>query len=375
MKARVLAVYLPQFHPIPENDAWWGKGFTEWTNVVRAKPVFKGHYQPKLPSDLGFYDLRVPEVRQAQADLAREAGIEGFCYWHYWFGGGRRLLERPFQEVVASGGPDFPFCLAWANHSWFSGTLKAVSANRDSSRVLMEQTYPGEADYKAHFYALLDAFRDSRYIRVDGKLLFFIYNPSFEDVGNFIRVWRSLAAANGLGGFHFVAMTLSRPMRGRSEDLPQRIRQLKALGFDAVNTIGTTKAEQECSLVKSYGRLALEKFFHIQSVTMYRQQDINRHLFCDEDVQEDVYPTVLPNWDRTPRCGKNCVIYTDSTPQVFEELMKKAVELVRHKNPQHRLVLVRSWNEWGEGNYLEPDIRYGKGYLEAIKNANGNFGL
>ena len=118
MKARVIALYLPQFHPIPENDKYWGKGFTEWTNVGKAKPLFKGHYQPRVPADLGYYDLRMPEVREAQAGLAREAGIEGFCYWHYWFGNGRMLLERPFQEVLDSGKPEFPFCLGWANHSW-----------------------------------------------------------------------------------------------------------------------------------------------------------------------------------------------------------------------------------------------------------------
>lgn len=152
-KARVIALYLPQFHPIPENDAWWGKGFTEWTNVAKAKPLFKGHYQPHIPADLGFYDLRLPEVREAQAELAREAGIEGFCYWHYWFGNGRRLLERPFNEVLESGKPDFPFCLAWANHSWSSNSWKKGFALQKNT-LLLEQTYPGEQDYIDHFCPL-----------------------------------------------------------------------------------------------------------------------------------------------------------------------------------------------------------------------------
>ena len=157
-KIRVLALYLPQFHPIPENDRWWGKGFTEWTNVGKAKPLFYNHYQPKVPADLGYYDLRLPEAREAQAELARQYGIEGFCYWHYWFGGGKRLLERPFNEVLESGKPDFPFCLAWANESWrgFHHGLK-------DRQVLIEQRYPSEKDYIDHFQALLPAFKKTNF--------------------------------------------------------------------------------------------------------------------------------------------------------------------------------------------------------------------
>ena len=175
LKARVIAYYLPQYHPIPENDEWWGKGFTEWTKVAKARPLFRGHYQPHIPADLGFYDLRMPEVRAAQARLAREAGIEGFCYWHYWFGGGKRLLERPFQEVVASGQPDFPFCLGWANHDWTNKTWTRRSAF-SQEQILMKQTY-SEEDYERHFQALLGAFRDPRYITVDDKPLFLINEP------------------------------------------------------------------------------------------------------------------------------------------------------------------------------------------------------
>ena len=142
--ARLIAFYLPQFHPIPENDQWWGRGFTEWTNVGKARPLFRGHYQPRLPADLGYYDLRVPEVREAQAELARNAGIEGFCYYHYWFGG-KRLLERPFTEVINSGKPRFPFCLCWANQTW-SGVWHGAP-----ERVLIEQTYPGREDCVKHF--------------------------------------------------------------------------------------------------------------------------------------------------------------------------------------------------------------------------------
>ena len=149
MEARIIANYLPQFHPIPENDKFWGKGFTEWTNVAKAKPFFKGHYQPRIPADLGFYDLRLPEIREQQAQLAREAGVEGFCYWHYWFGNGKQLLERPFQEVVASGKPDFPFCLCWANHDWSNRSWKKDSK---LDAMIAKQEYLGEKDHTEHFY-------------------------------------------------------------------------------------------------------------------------------------------------------------------------------------------------------------------------------
>jgi lipopolysaccharide biosynthesis protein len=198
-RARVIAFYLPQFHPIPENDAWWGTGFTEWTPVVKAKPLFRGHRQPRIPTELGFYDLRVPEVREQQAALARDHGIEGFCYWHYWLGDGRRLLERPFDEVLVSGKPDFPFCLGWANHDW-KGTIFGAG-----KRCLIEQRYPGRHDHEEHFRYLLRAFQDSRYIRVDDKPLLYIYRP--QEIPNAEAVfdlWRDMALQAGLTGLHIV---------------------------------------------------------------------------------------------------------------------------------------------------------------------------
>jgi lipopolysaccharide biosynthesis protein len=168
--SRLIAFYLPQFHPIPENDEWWNKGFTEWTNVAKAKPLFVNHYQPRLPADLGFYDLRVPETRLAQAEMAEHYGIEGFCYWHYWFAG-KRLLEKPFNEILRLKEPDFPFCLAWANQSW-SGIWHGCP-----DKILIRQTYPGIDDYRDHFYALLDAFGDARYLTIDNKPIFLVYQP------------------------------------------------------------------------------------------------------------------------------------------------------------------------------------------------------
>ena len=189
MKARIIAYYLPQYHPIPENDKYWGKGFTEWPNVVQARPLFRGHKQPHIPADLGFYDLRLPEVREEQAQLARKAGIEGFMYWHYWFGGGKELLERPFNEVVNSGKPAFPFCLGWANHDW---STKSWTVNKNFKNVMIaKQTYPGDEDIILHFNTYLKAFRDPRYIKVDGRLLFVVFKPL--DVPNMkrhIELWQ-----------------------------------------------------------------------------------------------------------------------------------------------------------------------------------------
>jgi len=188
---RTIAFYLPQFHPIPENDKWWGKGFTEWTNTARAKPLFRGHYQQHVPADLGFYDLRLPESRSAQANLARDYGLEAFCYYHYWFAG-HRILDRPFNEVLASGEPDFPFCLCWANQTW-SGIWHGAA-----NRVLIEQTYPGIDDHRRHFETLLPAFSDKRYLTVDGKPLFIIYKPTeLPNAAATTDLWREMAVKAG----------------------------------------------------------------------------------------------------------------------------------------------------------------------------------
>lgn len=169
--AKFIAFYLPQFHPIPDNDKWYGKGFTEWTNVAKGRPLFKGHYQPHIPADLGFYDLRLRDTVVAQTELAKEYGVDGFCYWHYWFGNGKQLLEKPFQALIADKSIDFPFSLAWANETW----EKKLWDKNKKNEIIAEQVYPGDQDYINHFYSLLKAFSDKRYIRVDGKLLFIIY--------------------------------------------------------------------------------------------------------------------------------------------------------------------------------------------------------
>lgn len=372
-KARVIAVYLPQFHPIPENDEWWGKGFTEWTNVAKARPLFRGHYQPHIPADLGFYDLRLPEVREAQAELARNAGIEGFCYWHYWFGDGKRLLERPFNEVLESGKPDFPFCLAWANHSWSSATWQNQKSLSKES-LLLEQKYLGEKDYTEHFYALLPAFKDHRYITVDNKPLFAIFRPfDCPDIQDFIKIWQTLAKQNGLEGIYFVGMVNN--CRNKLNAIPeinnaaQCYQSVLDLGFDAVCSQGLMRANiisNKMYLIQQ----GLSRFLKYDTLIKYNQRRINKHLLVKEDSWENVYPTLYSNMDRSPRAGKRAAIYTNSTPEVFKELLENAIDLVKNKEYDHRLIFVRSWNEWGEGNHIEPDLKYGHGFLDAIRDSN-----
>jgi len=359
MKARIIAFYLPQYHPIPENDSWWGKGFTEWTNVGKAKPLFKGHYQPRVPADLGYYDLRIPEVREAQAEMARNAGIEGFMYWHYWFGNGKTLLERPFQEVLQSGKPDFPFCLGWANHSWENKTWDPSSQNVKKV-TLLEQLYPGKQDYINHFYHNLKAFQDKRYIRVDSKPVFYIFAPhGFEECKLFIDTWQELAVKNGLSGIHFIGKM------GNWLDTKQK---LLDMGFDAINT--NTMWTAECKVKGKFKNLLINnfnKFFPISIVQKYKYKEIIKHLISDSDVLENVYPTLVPQWDHSPRSGKNGVIYHGSTPELFRLHSKMIFNCVKDKEPEHRIVILKSWNEWGESNYMEPDIEFGDEYLKVLK--------
>ena len=377
-KARVLAFYLPQFHPIPENDRWWGKGFTEWTNVGKAKSLFRGHYQPRVPADLGYYDLRMPEVRQAQADMAREAGIEGFCYWHYWFGDGRQILERPFSEVLKSGKPDFPFCLAWANESWTNKSWHVGSRKMELS-VLMEQRY-SEADDIKHFEAVLPAFRDPRYVHVDGKPLFVVYRPwDLPDVSAFIKRWQELANKNGIPGIYFVAVqqnyihekdltirdVLRKSIPDQSSELYPRL--IKA-GFDAVNSRGYHRAEDlSRSLFDYVKRFVVRNVLHQFVVSKCSQKKVNKYMYVERDRQENVFPTLLPCWDRTPRSGKKARIYVDSTPEEFDRQMQTALSLVKDKEAEHRILFLQSWNEWAEGNYVEPDLKYGHGFLDVLK--------
>jgi hypothetical protein len=347
---RVIALYLPQFHPIPENDRWWGDGFTEWRNVARARPMFRGHYQPHIPADLGFYDLRLPETRAAQAALAQAYGIEAFCYWHYWFAG-RRILERPFAEVLASGAPAFPFCLAWANHSW-SGIW-----DNAPHRLLIQQSYPGLEDHRSHFRALLPAFSDPRHVTVDGKPLFTVFLPmQIPEVKAFTDTWRELAHQAGLKGLHLVGMTTDECW------LPQDH------GFDAsvVHKLPRVRGDWVSwrrPLTKL--RVAYERWRGLP--TVYAYDDVQPALIADAPPGIEAYPCLVPNWDNTPRCGPRGLVLHGSRPESFRFQVRRALAVVAGYPDEHHIVFVKSWNEWAEGNHLEPDLRDGRGYLEAIR--------
>ena len=340
----VLALYLPQYHPIPENDHWWGTGFTEWTNVTKARPLFRGHVQPHLPADLGFTDLRVPETREAQADLARRFGVTGFCYWHYWFAG-HRLLERPFDEVVASGRPDFPFCAAWANQSW-SGIWHGAP-----DRILIEQTYPGPEDDAAHFASLLPAFRDPRYVHVGGRPLFFVYRAGdLPDPARFVETWQSMAEEAGLGGLYLVACL------GESD-----YRDHEADGFDAGVLFRFPFARTTGAKVHD----------RLQGRGVVR----GPHRYPYEEVPADVpaefggriFPGVYPNWDNTPRSGRGGVVATGATPERFGAHVRWGLEQASALPADQQVLVVKSWNEWAEGNYLEPDREVGTARLAALR--------
>ena len=347
-KARVLAFYLPQFHPIPENNAAWGQGFTEWTNVTKAKPMYKGHKQPKLPADLGFYDLRLAESRQAQSDLAMKYGVEAFCYWHYWFGNGKQLLERPIHEVINSGKPEISFCLGWANESW-TGRWHGMD-----DKILAEQKYPNEQDSINHFNKVLTAFKDPRYFRVENKPLFLIYRPqNLPNPNKFIDLWQNLATDSGLDGIYFVGVY------GRNN-------MLHDINLDGL--ISNSPRIFELNPVKKLFQKISRKSGLELLPRIYQYDELVRQNL-DLELRPNEFPVVIPNWDNTPRSKAKGMVIENSTPEKFESWLRKMVEKVSDKEDDKKLIFIKSWNEWAEGNYVEPDQEYGLSYLEAIQNA------
>ena len=318
----IIAYYLPQYHPTKSNDMWWGKGFTEWTNVAKAKKLYPGHYQPKIPADLGFYDLRLPEVREQQATLAKESGISAFCYYHYWFSHDHQELDMPFREVVKSGTPDFPFCLCWANESWYSKFW-----NKDGSvkkTILAEQKYLGVEDNRLHFYSLLTAFKDKRYFKISGHPLFVIYKPlEFQNFAEFKQQWNELAQENGLPTFFFVGHTIHK----------EEINTILANGFDAVNHCFRMdslymydKLPYFLKRIREYikGKLSIP---YVISYAKAIKKCVQK-----EDYDEKVFPTMMPNWDHTPRSNSGGTVLHNATPELFYQHAKDIINVANSKS-------------------------------------------
>ncbi len=344
---RVIAFYLPQFHPIPENDVWWGKGFTEWTNVTRARPLFDGHYQPHLPADLGFYDLRLPEAREAQAQLAAANGIHGFCYYYYWFNG-RRLLERPLDEILKLRRPRFPYCICWANENWTRGW---DGADRD---ILIAQHYSAQDD-RAFIDSLLPHFADERYILVGGRPLLLIYRTSrFPDPERTANTWRRAAREHGVGDLYLVQV-----------ESASQLTDPGTIGFDASTQFAGLRIMPRAVLrITSNSSSFAGRLYDYDA---YTADCIER-----EESGYKLFKCVMPSWDNTARRGNMAGIFVNSAPDRYAAWLRSALAYTRNRfQGEERLLFINAWNEWAEGCHLEPDQRYGLSYLEATRAAIG----
>lgn len=371
----VIAFYLPQFHEIPENDAWWGKGFTEWVNMKRAKPFFEGHYQPRVPLGGNYYDLLDPKTLHWQVDLANRYGIGGFCFYHYWFDG-RMLLQRPVEMYLADKTLELPFCICWANEHW---TNQWVSGE---NKVLIEQRYGGFDEWRKHFEYLLPFMRDERYIRVDGKPLVVIYRPEIIDcLVEMLGCWRKLAEESGLGGLTIAYQHPSYYMYpGKDESLfdynieyqptmadtlmkSQHHKVLRAIKR-RVTPILENKFDLDLRNVGSGGGLTHKSYDDVWEFTLGMQPTRGAGRS---------FPGGFVDWDNTPRRGERGTVYDGVTVDKFKSYFKRQVEHARNEYKSDYL-FVFAWNEWAEGGYLEPDEGRRYGFLEAIHDSLAELG-
>ncbi len=351
-KPKVLAINLPQFHANPENDEWWGRGFTEWTNVTKAKPLFDGHYQPHLPADLGFYDMRLLETLEEQASLAKEYNIDGFCYYHYWFSG-KRLLHEPIDLILESKNPDFPFCYFWANETWSRRWMG------EEKEVLIKQEYSHDDD-RNHALWLVQSFKDERYIKIDGRPIFIIYKPfDLPNARKTIKIFEEVCLNNGIKKPFFVA--------SNSHD---RNKNPYELGFDhALHFQPRLQVLSEFMVegpsIKKLIRNVLNGVFNskLRLYTYKYYKDRIHNL----EMNYPGFPCVLVGFDNTARREKNAIVLKDQSVELFEysliEASKKAMEL----NEGEQIVFINAWNEWAEGNHLEPCRQFGRQFLDAVK--------
>jgi lipopolysaccharide biosynthesis protein len=342
-KPRLIAFYLTQFHPTPENDLWWGKGFTEWTNVTKAKPLFEDHYQPHLPSDLGFYDLRVRETRHEQISMAKRYGIDGFCYHYYWFSG-KRILNRPLDDMLSDPESDMPFCLCWANESW---TRRWDGADHE---VLIAQKYAPEDDL-GFIKSLVPFFKDKRYIRVEGKLFLIVYQPQhLPDPHKSAALWRDFCEKLGLGELHICAA-----LTHGNEDYSK-------FGFDS--GVEFPPHNLRCGNINGEVRFHDPFRGNLMQYATIAQSFLSRKYAAPR-----VFKGVFPSWDNTSRVNERALIVLNGTPANYEHWLASTIDLVGTANGSDEMIFINAWNEWAEGCHLEPDRIFHHGFLRATRNA------
>ncbi|EEQ4720127.1 glycosyltransferase WbsX family protein, partial [Escherichia coli] len=339
-----IAYYLPQYHRIPENDKWWGDGFTEWVQVKSAKKFFPEHLIFH-PEDNNYYDLTDISVIEKQYKLAKEHSITGFCFWHYWFGNGDTLLEKP-AEMILNSDADVRFCFGWANHSWW---------NKKDNILLKEQRYGGEDEQKSHVEYLLPFFNDERYIKIDGKPVFLIFKPyEIPDAKRWINKFRYIARAKGINEL-FIIGEFSKE------------NDIEAYGLDAV--VNSRGMLQNRTLIEKIRDKLIRKNIlneDLFSPRRYSYSKLSKGFNTFVENSNRVIPVIIPRWDSTVRHGKNGWVLTGSTPKEFAKHVYDVKKILSKRDIKYRIAIVKSWNEWAEGNFIEPDNIYGKRYLEIL---------
>lgn len=360
---KLLAFLLPQFHRIPENDAWWGEGFTEWTNVRKAKARFPGHRQPRIPRGGRYYDLLDPRTQDWQAELASSHGLAGFCYYHYWFAG-RQLLEKPFNAVLRRGAPDFPFCLAWANDPW---TRTWDGGDKD---VLMPQAYGDRSDWEQHYRYLENAFRDPRYISVDGCPMLLIYRTaSIPECAEMLDCWRNLAAQSGFAGLHIVSMLtyFGGDVRGQLFDAQ--------VEFEPFYTL--TQLPLRLKAYEKFANKASQLCWKVFGRGPYAPRSVDYRKVWNQIARRSIaprrYPGAFVDWDNSPRKSlDSSLIMRNVSVAAFRDGFSRLYE--RADRAQARFIFINAWNEWAESTYLEPDEQHGTVFLDIIESVVAKHG-
>lgn len=355
MRPQIIAFYLPQFHTIPENDEWWGKGFTDWVNVKKSKPLFKGHLQPRVPEN-GYYDLADVEVMRTQADMARKYGLSGFCFYHYWFAG-KLLLEKPAAQLLEHPDIDMPYCFSWANEPW------ARTWDGKARQVLMPQAYGAEEDWRKHFDYLLPFFQDQRYMKHDGAPVFLIYKSrSIPRCGEMMQKWIAWAQEAGLAGIHFVQTIRERQLDQRELPFSAQVEFEPARSIHQQSALSLQMQRVRRLAINIYNKVSQKKHPTNARIPFKNMA----HISLSNNSPKGTYGGVFAGWDNSPRRGENATIILPPTKQEFAEYLRAKLRQTREVYGTNT-IFVNAWNEWAEGTYLEPDTELHYSYLEAIR--------